>query len=99
MNPDAKVAVGKEWEKLEKIPAWQLDKMKSKKDVILEAQREKRKVHFALLMDICHLKSAELEAKYRKYNGRVVLRDIEQDDSGSNAVFTEGSCDGCHCKT
>ena len=33
----------------------------SKKVVILEAQRDKKKVHFATLMDICHLKNVELE--------------------------------------
>ena len=44
----------------------------------------------ASLMDICHLKNAELETKHRKYKGRVVLRgDIVKDDSGSYAVFTE----------
>ena len=48
------------------------------------------KVHFASLIDICHLKNAELETKDRKYKGRVVLRgDIVKDDSGSYAVFTE----------
>ena len=36
--PDAKAAVDKEREKLEKMPAWQMDKVKSKKAVILEAQ-------------------------------------------------------------
>ena len=42
------------------------------------------------LMDICHLKNAELEAKHQKYKGRVVFRgDIVKDDSGSFAVFTE----------
>ena len=42
------------------------------------------------MMDICHLKNAELEAKHQKYKGRVVLRgDIVKDDSGSYAVFTE----------
>ena len=47
-------------------------------------------VHFASLMDICHLKNAELEAKHQKYKGRIVLRsDIVKDDSGSYAVFTE----------
>ena len=41
-------------------------------------------------MDICHLKTAELEAKHQKYKGRVVLRgDIVKDNSGSYAVFTE----------
>ena len=44
---------------------------------------------FASLMDICHLKNAELEAKHKNTKGRVVLRgDIVKDDSGSYAVFT-----------
>ena len=80
-----------------------------KKEVILEAQRDKKKVHFAtlmdtvaearkegktvqfaFLMDICRLKDAELEPKFQKYKGRLVLRDdIVKDDSGAYAVFTE----------
>ena len=88
--PAAKAAVDKEWEKLEKIPAWDLTKVKSKKEVIDEARTKGAKVHFASLMDICHLKNAELEAKHQKYKGRVVLRgDIVKYDSGSYAVFTE----------
>ena len=76
--------------KLEKIPAWNLTKVRSKKAVIDEARIQGRKVHFASLMDICHLKNAELEEKHQKYKGRVVLRgDIVKDDSGSYAVFTE----------
>ena len=46
---DAKAAVDKEWEKLQNLLAWKLDKVKSKKSVILEAQKEKKKVHFATL--------------------------------------------------
>ena len=88
--PAAKAAVDKEWEKLEKISAWNLTKVKSKKQVIEEARTSGATVHFALLMDICHLKNAELEARHQKYKGRVVLRgDIVKDDSGSYAVFTE----------
>ena len=86
----AKAAVDKEWEKLEKISAWNLTKVKSKKKVIEEARTSGATVHFASLMDICHLKNAELEAKHQKYKGRVVLRgDIVKDNSGSYAVFTE----------
>ena len=59
--PDAKAVVDKEWGKLEKLPAWQLTKVKNKKEVFLEAQKEQRTV-----MDICHLKNAELEAKCQK---------------------------------
>ena len=58
--------------------------------MIDEAVTEGHTVHFASLMDICHLKNTELEAKHQQYKGRVVLRgDIVKDDSGSNAVFTE----------
>ena len=58
---------------------------------MIEEERNKgRKVHFASLMDLCHLKNSELEPKNQKYKGRVVLRgDIVKDDSGSYAVFTE----------
>ena len=88
--PVARAAVDKEWEKLEKISAWNLTKVRSKKEVIDEARTSGAKVHFASLMDICQLKNAELEAKHQKYKGRVVLRgDIVKDDSGSYEVFTE----------
>ena len=82
--PAAKAAVDKEWEKMENISAWNLTKVRSKKEVIDEARTSGATVHFASLMDICHLKNAELEAKHQKYKGRVVLRgDIVKDDSGS----------------
>ena len=43
-----------------------LTKVRSKKEVIDEARTKGAKVHFASLMDICHLKNAELEAKHQK---------------------------------
>ena len=80
----------KEWEKLEKIPACNITKVRNKSEGIDEARTKGTKVHIASLMDICHLRNAELETKHQKYKGRVVLRgDIEKDDSGSNAAFTE----------
>ena len=87
--PAAKAAVDKEWEKLKKIPAWDKTKVRNKSEID-EARTKGAKVHFASLMDLCHLKNAELETKHQKYKGRVVLRgDIVKDDSGSYAVFTE----------
>ena len=66
------------------------DESQKQKKVIDEARTSGAKVHFAALMDICHLKNAELETRHQKYKGRVVLRgDIVKDDSGSHAVFTE----------
>ena len=87
--PTAKSSTG-QGKKLQKISAWNLTKVRSKKEVIDEARTKGAKVHFASLMDTCHLKDAELEAKHQKYKGRVVLRsDTVKDDSGSFAVFTE----------
>ena len=64
--PAAKAAVDKEWEKLEKIPAWDLTKVRSKSEVIDETRAKGRNIHFASQMDICHLKNAELETKAPK---------------------------------
>ena len=73
---------------MEENSAWNLTKVRSKKEVIDEARTSGAKVHFASLMDICHLKNDELEAK-QKYKCRVVLRgDIVKDDCGSYAAFT-----------
>ena len=40
---------------LQKIPAWDRTKVRNKSEVIDEARKEGRKVHFASLMDLCHL--------------------------------------------
>ena len=50
--PAAKAAVDKEWEKMEKISAWNLTKVRSKTEVIDEARTNGAKVHFASLMDM-----------------------------------------------
>ena len=53
---DLNAAEDKEWEKLEKLPAsWHVTKVKSKMEVILEAHE--KKVHFAVVSDICHHKT------------------------------------------
>ena len=58
--------------------------------MIAEARTKGHTVHFASLMDRCHLKYSELEPEVQKCKGRVVLRgDIVKDDSGSYAVFSE----------
>ena len=88
--PDAQGSSGKRMEKTREIPAWQLTKVINKKGVIDEARNDGHTVHFASLMDLCHLENSELQPQFQKYKGRVVLRgDILKDDSGSYAVFTE----------
>ena len=66
-NPAAKAAVDKEWEN---SSVWNLTKVRSKKEVIDEARTSGATVHFASILDICHLKNAELEAKHQKKKQR-----------------------------
>ena len=57
--PDAEAAMDKNWKKLETIPAWQLEKSTARRWLFWRHKETKKKVHFATLMDICHLKIAE----------------------------------------
>ena len=52
--------------KNEKLPAWHLAKVRNKKEVIDEARKRGRKVHFASLMDLCHLKKRRGRTKAPK---------------------------------
>ena len=84
MHPAAKAGVDKEWEKLEKISAWNLTKVRSKKEAIDEARTS------GAVIDICHVKNAELEAKHQIYKRRVAPRnDIVKYDFGFYVVFPE----------
>ena len=79
--------MGKNWRKFRR-GTWPKSKVRNKWS--MKQGRRAQKFIFASLMDICHLKMAELEANHQKYKGRVVLRGgIVKDDSGSYAVFTE----------
>ena len=44
--PDAKATVDKEWEQLEKLPAWHVTKVKSKKEIIEKAQKREKDSSF-----------------------------------------------------
>ena len=60
---DAKAAVEKESNKLEKLPAWQPTKVKGKKEVIEMARKEGRTVRFATLMVLWQIKNSEKRAQ------------------------------------
>ena len=57
--------------------------------MIAEARTKGIKVHFASLMDLCHLENSELEICFQKYKRPSFRGDPEKHDSGSYAVFTE----------
>ena len=64
---DAKAAVEKELETREKIPAWQLTKVRNQKEVKKQGIMEE-KVHFKSLMHLCHLKNSERSTKMELYS-------------------------------
>ena len=65
--PDAKAAVNKKWDKLRSLPAWDDNKVKPKAVVVHKTKMEGKTVHFANLMDLCHLKNAELARNLLKH--------------------------------
>ena len=78
-------------------------------EVILEARRDRKKVHFATLMHISSQRNAELEPKHLQKE-RVVLRGdtgkgrlrctCSIDRARSFCVSNDGrKSNGCHCKT
>ena len=72
--PDAKKAVDAEWAAHVQKKTWNADRVRPKAEVIAEAQKKNMSVHFGRLMDLCHLKHAELHQSVQKYKGRVVFR-------------------------
>ena len=84
--PDVKAAVDKRMG----VASVADDQRKEQKGVILEAHKDKKKVHFGTRMDICHLKKCGVRTDVSKVQRPVVLRsDMVKDDSGSYPVLTE----------
>ena len=71
--PDATAAVDNVWEKLEKLPAWQVTKLWREKEVIGKVRKEGWTVDFATMMDLWHFKNSEFEQRFQKYKGGVIL--------------------------
>ena len=69
--PDAKAAVDKEWKNSRQFQHGTWEKLRAQKKVILEVERDKKKVHFATLMDICHLKKCGVRKKQKQRRSRV----------------------------
>ena len=62
---------GRNWKRFRR-GTWRRSEVK-KRWSIKSGRRAQKLVDFASLMDICHLKNAELEAKHQKYKGRAVF--------------------------
>ena len=73
--PSAETTVEKEWDMLEKLPAWQITSGPNTNEVIHEAQKDGRTVL---------TQNFGSDQKFQKCKGRVALRrDSVKDDDGS----------------
>ncbi len=64
--------------------------VRPKAEVMAEAQKMKKKVHFGALMALCHVKRSELQKNIHRYKGCIPFRgDDVKDETGSFAVFSE----------
>ena len=61
--PDANAAVTKSGTSFKNLPACQESKVKSKQEVIDEARREGKTVHFAMLMVLCPSQECRMRKK------------------------------------
>ena len=78
-------------------PAWDIRAVKPKAEVQARARKNKVTVNFGRLMELCHMKNAELPKEYQSYKGRIVFRgDDIKDEEGFKAVFTEQSTSSAH---
>ena len=88
--PAARAAIDKEWDKLDNKPAWLFETVRSKRQVVEDAIRNKSQIHLGSVMVLCHLKNAQLGEEFWSYKGRIVFRgDCVKDENGNFAVFSE----------
>ena len=91
-NPKAQQAILEEGEKLLKQGVWDLKSVREKRDVIRDATKNNKKVHFARIFPICSEKGSELPEgdPDRKFKGRCVVQGNDVKDENSHAaIFQE----------
>ena len=92
VNPKARASLDKEWNKLMLQEVWEMDLVRSWKDVSREAQSTGEVTHVGRIFDICVEKNWELpeDDPLRKYKGRVVFEGCNVKDQDSRwAIFQE----------
>ena len=90
-NPKAQQAILEEGEKLLEQGVWDVNSVREKRDVIRDAMRVKKKVHFARIFPTCSEKGSELPegGPDRKFKGRCVVQGNDKDENSHAAIFQE----------
>ncbi len=69
--PEGRAAIKKEWDKLENLPAWDVNKVKPRAEVQEKGQASEVTTHFGTVVPLCHIKNSELGEEFWSYKGRV----------------------------
>eukprot|EP00959_Pyramimonas_sp_CCMP1952_P271489 5675462-Pyramimonas_sp.AAC.1 len=74
-----------------------LDAAMERDDVVRNARKENKRVHFANIMELSSVKHAELPPEFQKCNGRVVVQgDNMKNESGLATVFVDAASSASH---
>ena len=91
-NPKARESVEVEWARLRAVGkhgCWDEKNPRPKVEVMAEAQKGNRTVHFGKLMELCVEKNYDIPGQ-SKFKGRVVYRgDCVKDEWGDQAIFKD----------
>ena len=88
----AQDAVDDEWRKLRDVPCWDEKGVREANDVVREAKRDGKTVHFGRIFDMCVQKGSELPDghKGKKYKGRSVYQGNQVKDQNQDyAIFND----------
>jgi hypothetical protein len=87
--PGAVAALNGEFQVLWDTPTWTASTVQERWQAKAESKHRGTHYTFCTLMEICHIKHAELDPKFHKYKGRLVMRgDVMKDEDGVMAVFS-----------
>ena len=95
---EAKVAIDKVWDKLKHLPLWDFKNAIPKSEVVQQAEKDGRSVHFTSLMDLSHLKHSVFEKLLPKHKGRVVPQESQRPGASASKMAAARFI-GDHCQT
>ncbi len=91
-DPKAVEAIQKEGSTLVNDGTWDETTVTERADLLAEAKRTGRKIHWGDILTLCSIKFFEKHPDFWKYKGRICFRgDSVKDEDGAPAVFQEMS--------
>ena len=91
-DPKAVEAIQQEGTTLVDAGTWLEDTVTERQDLLADAKKTGKKIHWGDILTLCSIKFFEKHASFRRYKGRICFRgDNVKDEDGAPAVFQEMS--------